>query len=101
MYQSYQISTDSEAMRAPVPVRAFVARRELPAEHLVCDLLRLLREHWVCLTRVDQQRDLRLVEVLLHKTFQVLQSASLFSMRPEQGMITHLEVRGDLKAGWM
>ena len=52
-------------MRAPLPVRALVAGSELPAEDLVRDLLRLYRERRVDLGRVEQERCLCLVKVLL------------------------------------
>ena len=52
-------------MRAALPVRALVARCELPFEDLVRDLLRILRECIIDLTAVDQQRRLRLVAVFL------------------------------------
>ena len=60
--------TDGKAVEARVPIRALVARRELPAEHLVRKFLRLLRERWVGLARVDEQRRLGLLEIFLQNS---------------------------------
>ena len=68
VYRSHHVSTDGEAVDAPIPIRALVARRELPAEHLVRKFLGLLRERWVGLARVDEQRRLGLLEIFLQNS---------------------------------
>ena len=82
-------------MRAALPVRALVARCELPFEDLVRDLLRILRERIVDLAAVDQQRRLRLLEIFLHN----VRSQPTHSIVSELDSVKpHLEILGDPEA---
>lgn len=64
---SHHITTNCEAMAAPLPVRPLIARRKLSiAEEFVCDLLGGWWKMRIDFATVDQEGCLRLCVIFLH-----------------------------------